>query len=99
MSQGLTLSSVVLAAKTSLQEGQQKLHSQHAQGSPGIQVCAKLTDLADTVVGVLFTEAISDLAQLDQQTFGDLEDQVALVAHVLSTHPLFLGKSLGMLAI
>ena len=81
MSQGLTLSSVVLAAKTSLQEGQQKLHSQHAQGSPGIQVCAKLTDLADTVVGVLFTEAISDLAQLDQQTFGDLEDQVALVAH------------------
>ena len=47
MSHGLMLSPVVLAAKTSLQEGQQKLQTRHAQGSPGIQVCAKLTDLAD----------------------------------------------------
>ena len=81
MSHGLMLSSVVLAAKTSLQEGQQKLQIRHAQGSPGIQVCAKLTDLADTVVGALFSEAVSDLAELDPHTFGDLEEQVALVAH------------------
>ena len=81
MSHGLTLSSVVLAAKASLQKGQQKIRDQHAQGSPGIQVCAKLTDLADTLVGSLFAEAIHDLVQLDRNTFGELEGQVALVAH------------------
>ena len=81
MSQGLTLRPAVLAAKASLQAGQQKLQIQHAQKSPGIQVCAKLTDLADTVVTQLFSQALKDLIEVDRTAFGDLEDQVALVAH------------------
>ena len=71
----------VLAARTALLEGQQKLRQQHDQGSPGIQVCAKLTDLADAVVAELFAAAISDLAELDSTAFGHLSEQVALVAH------------------
>ncbi len=81
MSEGLMLRPPVLAAKAALLEGQQKLRQQHNQGSPGIQVCAKLTDLADAVVAQLFAAAIADLAELDATAFGHLSEQVALVAH------------------
>ncbi|HJN66908.1 MAG TPA: [protein-PII] uridylyltransferase, partial [Pirellulales bacterium] len=81
MSEGLTLPAPVLAAKAALLKGQQKLRQQHDQGSPGIQVCAKLTDLADTSIKELFASAISDLAMLDGSAFKNLSEQVALVAH------------------
>ena len=71
----------VLAAKAALLKGQQKLRQQHDQGSPGIQVCAKLTDLADTSIKELFASAISDLAMLDRGAFKNLSEQVALVSH------------------
>ena len=83
MSEGLMLRPPVLAARTALLEGQQKLRQQHDQGSPGIQVCAKLTDLADAVVAELFAAAIADLAELDSTAFGHLSEQVALVALVV----------------
>ena len=81
MSEGLTLPAPVLAAKAALLKGQQKLRQQHDQGSPGIQVCAKLTDLADTLIKELFASAISDLAMLDGSAFKNLSEQVALVSH------------------
>ena len=81
MSEGLTLPPPVLAAKAALLKGQQKLRQQHDQGSPGIQVCAKLTDLADTSIKELFASAISDLAMLDRGAFKNLSEQVALVSH------------------
>lgn len=80
MSSGPTLRPAVLAAKTALSDGRDKLRLQHEDGSPGIQVCAKLTDLADTVLNDLFTAALVDLAIADP-SYGDLGDQVALVAH------------------
>lgn len=81
MSEGPVLCPSVLAAKLALQEGQLKLREQHLQGSPGIQVCAKLTDLTDTVVTDIFERAISDLIELDPTFFGTLPDHVALAAH------------------
>ena len=68
----------VLAAKEHLAQGREKLRRQHDGGSPGIQVCAGLTDLLDGIVLNLFDAALAELARGDS---GDLSGDVALVAH------------------
>jgi [protein-PII] uridylyltransferase len=51
----------VLAAREKLAEGRAKLRIQHDSGSPGIQVCARLTDVLDTVLLDLYYEALNDV--------------------------------------
>ena len=76
MASGLTLRGEVLAAKEWLAAERQKLHQQHQAGSPGIQVCAGLTELFDTVVLGLYESALADLPE----HAAEYRDEVALVA-------------------
>lgn len=50
MSRGPQLHPAIVAARAQLEEGRTKLREQHEAGSPGIQVCARLTKLVDAVV-------------------------------------------------
>ncbi len=67
----------VLAAKARLAEGRDKLRQQHEAGSPGIQVCALLTDLLDEIVVALYEAALADQSEADVRL---LSDHVAIVA-------------------
>jgi [protein-PII] uridylyltransferase len=71
----------VLDARRLLTDGRAKLKVQHADGSPGIQVCTKLTDLADQVIADLFHVALDDLSAVDRRAYDKLENDVALIAH------------------
>src|SRR5271154_2646576 len=76
-----TISSVrsgLLAARQRLAEGRAQIREQHRAGSPGIQVCARLTELVDTIVLELFDSAVADLDDAGPDT---LLDRVAIVAH------------------
>jgi [protein-PII] uridylyltransferase len=68
----------VLAARQHLLEGRAEIREQHRAGSPGIQVCTRLTDLLDAVVLDLFESALADLWPEGSEEF---RSQVALVAH------------------
>jgi [protein-PII] uridylyltransferase len=72
------LRSNVLAAKDWLAQERAKLKQQHDAGSPGIQVCARLTDMLDHVVLGLYQSAIEDLSATEKSL---LSNEVALVAH------------------
>jgi [protein-PII] uridylyltransferase len=74
MSSNLRLRPAVLSAREKLADGRRKLRLQHDSGSPGIQVCTKLTDLVDTVLLDLYHAALADCGE-------DLESLVALVPH------------------
>lgn len=74
MTSTLRLRPEVLAAREMLAEGRRKLRLQHNDGSPGIQVCTRLTDLVDTVLLNLYRAALADSPP-------GLESQVALVPH------------------
>lgn len=78
MPTGSRLRASVLAAKTRLAEGREKLRAQHDAGSPGIQVCARLTDVLDGVVLDIY-EAV--LADLGAGTAGEMTRHLALVAN------------------
>ncbi len=71
----------VITARRLLADGRAKLRQQHEEGTPGIQLCAKLTDLADQVVSDLFRVALDDLAAVDGRAYQALGENVALVAH------------------
>jgi [protein-PII] uridylyltransferase len=71
----------VIAARRLLADGRAKLKQQHEEGTPGIQLCAKLTDLADQVVTDLFRVALDDLAAVDKRAYQTLGENVALIAH------------------
>ncbi|MEQ8787132.1 MAG: [protein-PII] uridylyltransferase [Pirellulaceae bacterium] len=71
-----SLRPAVLAARERLAEGRAKLRKQHDEGSPGIQVCARLTDLVDTVLLDLYEAALSDLGDAEE-----LQSKMALVPH------------------
>ena len=58
----LTLRPGVLAAKEWLAQERAKCKEQHEAGSPGIQVCTRLTDMLDRVVLDLYQAALDDLA-------------------------------------
>ncbi len=65
----------LLAAKERVAEGREKIRAQHGKGSPGVQVCARLTDLIDSVVLDLYHDALEALGE------RDLHRHVALVPH------------------
>jgi [protein-PII] uridylyltransferase len=73
-----TFRPAVTAAREHLAAGRRRLHEQHNAGSPGIQVCAALTELLDEVVLEVFNAALADLAPGDDHP---LRTDVALVAH------------------
>ena len=66
----------VRAAKQRLAEGREKFRQLHDQGSLGIQVCAHLTDLWDSVVLDLYESALADFGSVDASR---LQSHVALV--------------------
>jgi [protein-PII] uridylyltransferase len=78
MSSGTFLRSSVLAAKDWLAQERAKLKKQHDAGSPGIQVCARLTDMLDRVVLDLYRSALEELSPAEQAT---VEADLSLVAH------------------
>ncbi len=51
----------VNAAREQLAEGRRRIHQQHDAGSPGIQVCAALTELLDEVVLEVYNAALLEL--------------------------------------
>ncbi len=78
MSSSVRLSAGALAAREQLREGRARIRSLHDRGLDGVQVCAKLTSLVDSVVQQLFDVI---LAELDEEVTGSLRSQIALVAH------------------
>ncbi|MCA9178690.1 MAG: [protein-PII] uridylyltransferase [Planctomycetales bacterium] len=66
---------IVTAAKQRLEEGRAKLRSQHEAGSPGIQVCTRLTDLLDLVLLEIYEAVLEELGQ------PPVQNQIALVPH------------------
>lgn len=54
------ISEQVLDARRRLVSGREKLQRQHASGTPGIQLCAALTALLDSVILELFESALHD---------------------------------------
>src|ERR1700676_2069430 len=76
MSSSLKLRPAVLAAKQWLAVERQKLHQQHGAGSPGIQVCARLTELFDKVVLGLYASVLTDFPE----HAAEYRDEVALIA-------------------
>ncbi|HRX80556.1 MAG TPA: [protein-PII] uridylyltransferase, partial [Pirellulaceae bacterium] len=74
MPTGLRLRPSVLAAREKLADGRAKLRAQHDAGSPGIQVCARLTDLLDTVLLDLYHDALDECGR-------DIESVIALAPY------------------
>jgi [protein-PII] uridylyltransferase len=68
----------VNSAREHLAAGRRRIHEQHDAGSPGIQVCAALTELLDEVVLAVYNAALADLAPGEDHP---LRTDVALVAH------------------
>ena len=64
----------IIESRKKLVEGRAKLRAQHDRGSPGVQVCARLTDLLDTVLLDLYHDALS----LEK---GRIEPLITLVPH------------------
>ena len=65
-----------LAARRSLAEEREKLRLQHASGSPGIQVCARLSDYLDSLLIEIFAAA---LVEFDPDYASFIRSNVALV--------------------
>ncbi len=68
----------VLASRRRLGEGRNQIRQEHLAGSPGIQVCAHLTELVDSVVLEIFEGAMAELSPANAQF---LRDNLALIAH------------------
>jgi [protein-PII] uridylyltransferase len=75
MQTGPSFRPAIVIARERLAAGRAKLRKQHDSGSPGIQVCALLSDLLDSVVLDLYWAAIKEA--------GDptVESEIALVPH------------------
>lgn len=73
MPAGPNLRPAVLAARERLAQGREKVREQHHRGSPGVQVCAALTDLLDAVLLDIYQAALRDLDD------PALDSQVVLV--------------------
>src|SRR5580704_15640276 len=76
MTVGPTFRNSLLAARERLAQGRAEIQAQHDAGSPGIQVCLRLTDLADAVVLDLYEAALADLFPGDNES---IRSQLALV--------------------
>jgi len=73
-----SLRPAVVAARAALAAGRQKLAEQHRSGSPGVQVCRRLTDMVDAVLIDLIQSAISSQ---EEEAPEPLLDSLAVVAH------------------
>ncbi|QDU94624.1 [protein-PII] uridylyltransferase [Lignipirellula cremea] len=62
---------VVIEAKDRLRIGREKLRAQHLSGSPGIQVCTRLTELVDTVLVEFYNSILADMADSDPTLAGE----------------------------
>lgn len=76
----------VLQARKTLKEGHLKLRAQHDSGSPGFQVCARTSELVDSVVLDLFrhaleVEAANSTSDSSSVTSPNYFPGIALVAH------------------
>ncbi len=78
MSTTPTFRASLVAARQRLVEGREEIKQQHLAGSPGIQICARLTELLDSVVLDLYEAALADLWPAGAD---EIREQVALVAH------------------
>ncbi|UUO07517.1 [protein-PII] uridylyltransferase [Blastopirellula sp. J2-11] len=78
MNSALRLRPSVLKAKETLAAGREKLRLQHDQGSPGVQVCTRLTDLFDQIVLDIFEAALVDLGEDGPD---GLASKITLVPH------------------
>jgi [protein-PII] uridylyltransferase len=67
-----------LAAKEWLASERADIQKQHEAGSPGIQVCTRLTEMLDRVVLDLYAAAMADLPNVSESV---ADDEIALVAH------------------
>jgi len=80
------LPQVVLDARERLRLGREKLRAQHDAGSRGIQVCAKLTDLSDSVVLDFYYAILEKLKDelpdgLTPEIVENLPSEMVLVAN------------------
>jgi [protein-PII] uridylyltransferase len=58
-----TIRASVLAARERLAEGAEKFRAEHDAGCPGIQLCARQSDLMDEVVLGVFESVLADLGE------------------------------------
>ena len=79
MPTGPHFNETVLSARERLAAGRTRIQRQHDSGSPGIQVCASLTDLLDMVVLDIFESAVTAVEQSTGSL--NLRGNVALVPH------------------
>jgi [protein-PII] uridylyltransferase len=68
----------VLHARERLLAGRHEIRAQHESGSPGIQICTRLTDLLDSIVLGLSEAALSESGVHEAD---EIQSQMALVAH------------------
>src|SRR5579872_4780009 len=68
----------VREAKRLLAEGREQLNRRHAKGSPGVEICAALSDLFDCLILELYEIALVDLGQSGPD---GLKARMALVPH------------------
>ncbi len=83
-----SLHPVVVASREHLLEGRAKLRQQHDSGSPGLQVCARWTDLVDAVLIDLVRTILEDLPihPLSPRTVWSL--MVVMVVAILHPTPI-----------
>ena len=72
-----TLNAAVLRAREQLAAGRAKLRAQHQSGTPGIQLCASITQLLDGVILDLYEAALADVGPESDK----LRSLVALVPY------------------
>src|SRR5487761_333381 len=65
-------------AKRLLAEGREELNRRHAEGSPGGEICAALSDLFDRLILEIYEVALEDLGQSGPD---GLQARLALVPH------------------
>lgn len=68
---------IVLTGRQMLAEGRARLAAQHQSGSPGIQVCAALTELTDQIVAATYKAA---LAELTEKEIKQLSEGLSIAA-------------------
>jgi [protein-PII] uridylyltransferase len=68
----------VIAAKARLAKSQEDFKARHYAGSPGVELCALISNLRDAVIGELLDDALNDLGESGSK---GLLNEIAIVAH------------------
>jgi [protein-PII] uridylyltransferase len=72
------LSAAVISAREKIAAAREKLRRQHESGSPGVQLCAHLTDILEAIVLELYEDALTSVSPHER---SELESESAVVAH------------------